>query len=81
MDDETRQALNRLRDRVDELNDNHEITVEALGRHIEESQEIRNDLRQVSQRVDLVLDEIRFFRRTLQQQINELRQTDDEEPS
>lgn len=77
MDDETRQALSRLRDRVEETNENLNATTDAVGALIEEISTVRQSVAQNRAASALVLEELRFFRQNLQEQINYLRNSDE----
>lgn len=79
MDDETREALSRLRDRVAETNDNLNTTTDAVGALIEEIGGVKRDVEKNGEKADLILKELQFFRLNLQQQINHLRNQHDSE--
>jgi len=75
MDEETRQTINRLRERVVRLSESLEITTDALGAFIEEC---TGTFANVDQTLEILVDESRFSRKQMMDQIDELRQRIDE---
>ncbi|NJN29580.1 MAG: hypothetical protein HC824_03320 [Synechococcales cyanobacterium RM1_1_8] len=75
MDSETRQAINQLRERVAGVNESLEITTEALGAFMEEC---TGTFANINQTLQILVDESRFSRKQVMDQINELRQRIDE---
>ena len=75
MDDETKQAIRQLRERITTVNESLDITTEALGAFMEECNSKFSD---ITGTLEILVDESRFSRKLILDEIDAIRKRLDE---
>ncbi|NET36648.1 MAG: hypothetical protein F6K19_32245 [Cyanothece sp. SIO1E1] len=75
MDNETRQVIKQLRERITSVNESLDITTEALGVFMEECNSKFSD---IAGTLDILIDESRFSRKQILDEIDAIRRRIDE---